>query len=66
MLKLKSDLFNSTKFTAIPSAPGRSYDTTKILFEDSHAAAVLTLPNTTRCTYRKGQTEQIKKNHAGH
>jgi len=33
MLKLKSDLFNPTKTTAIPSAAGRSYNVTKILFE---------------------------------
>ena len=58
MLKLKSDL--STKFTAIPSAAGRSYDITKILFEDSHAAIVLIVPSTTGCAYTKGQTEQMK------
>lgn len=60
MLKSKSDLFNPTKFTATPSVAGRSYNTTKILFEDSYAVIVLILSNTTRCTYTKGQTEQVK------
>lgn len=59
MLKLKPDLFNLAKFTAIPSAAGRPYDMTT-LCEDSHAAIVLILANTTRCAYTKGQAEQIK------
>lgn len=41
MLKLKSDLLSPTKFPAIPSAAGRSYNITKTLFEDSHAAISL-------------------------
>lgn len=41
MLKLKSDLFNPTKFPASPSAAGRSHNITKTRFEDSHAAISL-------------------------
>lgn len=57
MLKLKSDLLSPTKFPAIPSAAGRSYNITKTLFEDSHAAISL-IPQDALNT--KGQKEQIK------